>query len=135
MRRGVAALLVCAAALAGCGDGSDGTADAPRDVSPRQAAAEARATKAGLDRALERYREGDRGAAADAVAATRGEHFAAVEPALAKVDAVLARRLHAALGTELPKLIDDGVTVSVLARRLVAVERDLDTAAGRLGTP
>ncbi len=115
MRRGLACLLA-AALLAGCGgdDGGGGGGDA------------ATGTKRGLDRALESYREGDRIEAGERVEQAREEHFARLEPGIR--DGTLARRLHAALYEELPRLIDEGVTVSELATRLTAVEADIDRA-------
>jgi len=100
-----------------------------------RAAAEASETKVGLDRALEHYREGDRGAAADVVKSTLSDHFALVEPPLRRVDATLAARLHGELVVTLPKLVDEGVTVSQLAQRLADVEVDLDDAVIKLRAP
>lgn len=108
--------MLVVASLAGCGgdDGGDGSGNP------------ATQTKRGLDRALAAYREGDRTEAGDLVADAREDHFARLEPEID--DKALARRLHAALYDELPRLIDEGVTVSELAVRLTAVEADIDRA-------
>jgi hypothetical protein len=133
MRAAVVAVLL-AAVLAGCGGSGGGGGSGGADTAVR-AAAEASETKVGLDRALEHYRQGDRGAAADVLKATRGEHFALVEGPLRGVDATLAARLHTAMRVTLPKLVDDGVTVSELAQRLADIEVDLDDAVVKLRAP
>jgi hypothetical protein len=103
-------------ALAGCG-GDDGGAGSGSDATQ---------AKRGLDRALAAYREGDRSEAADEVGRARDEHFSRVEPTLR--DRALAKRLHAAFYEDVPRLIEQGVTVSALAARLAAVEEQLDRA-------
>lgn len=136
MARATVAVLLAVAALAGCGGGDDGGAGAtPTNVSADRAAAEASETKTGLDRALERYREGDRVAAADEVRRTREDHFRLVEVRLRDVDPALTARLIRAMERTLPKAVDDGVTVSQLAERLVDVEADLDDAVVKLRAP
>ncbi|HEX6388743.1 MAG TPA: hypothetical protein VFZ89_04845 [Solirubrobacteraceae bacterium] len=110
------AVALVAVALAGCGGGDGGGGGGDPAV----------ATKRGLDRALEAYREGDRGDAAERFEDTRDDHFSRLEPELR--DERLARRLHAALYDEVPRLIDEGVTVSALAARLAAIQADIDRA-------
>jgi hypothetical protein len=133
--RAALAGLLAAAILAGCG-GDDGAIGGDQGrVDDDRAAAEAGETKIGLDRALEKYREGDRSATAERVEQAREEHFALVEPALRDDDAALAAQLHRELYNELPGLIEDGVTVSELAERVAEVEVDLDDAVVKLRAP
>jgi hypothetical protein len=131
--RPVVLALVAAAVLAGCG-GDDGGGGGPSGsaATPDALVSEA---KHGLDAALAEYRDGDRSAAADRLKQARDDNVPRFEPALRKIDAPLASRVHRTLYTELPKLIDDGVTVSVLAERLAGAEVDLDDAVVKLRTP
>jgi hypothetical protein len=131
--RALAAAALAVIAVAGCGSDNDG--GGPRRVDDDRAAAEATETKRGLDSALEKYREGDRSAASDRLESARRDHFDLVEPALREDDAVLASALHLAMYEQLPQAIDEGVTVSALAERLVDVEVDLDSAVVKLRAP
>jgi hypothetical protein len=129
--RAAFAVVLSAAVLAGCG-GDDGTAAPSPAATPDALVSE---VKHGLDTALAHYRDGDRSAAAGRLGRARDDNVPRFEPALRKVDAQLAARVHRALYAELPKLIDDGVTVSVLAERLADAEVDLDDAVVKLRAP
>jgi len=127
--------LLAAAVLAGCG-GDDGDGGPPGRVDADRAAAEVTATKVGLDRALAEYRDGDRSAAADRLSDAREDHFApTVDPLLRARHGALAARLRRSLNDELPRLIEEGVTVSELAARIVEVQAELDDAVVKLRAP
>lgn len=128
-------LLTASLGLVACGGNDDDKVSEEAKAAqstPAEAAKEAELAKTKLDEAVNTYREGDRKTASTQIADAYLEHFEDVEGPLEKIDETLNEKIEEEMSEELRKLADQGVEVSVLAKRVAAVQADLDTAIEKL---
>jgi hypothetical protein len=124
--------LMSGLALAACGGGDSGSADA---VSSQEATAEIDEIKAMLDDGLTQYRSGDAEAAEQIVGDAYLEHFEKVEHPLEERDPELMEKLEKRISTEIRDEMKSGTEADTIASLIDETKMDLDTAKAKLSEP
>jgi hypothetical protein len=119
-------------ALAACGGGDSGSADA---VSSQEATAEIDEIKTMLDDGLTKYRSGDAEAAEQIVGDAYLEHFEKVEHPLEERDPELMEKLEKRISTEIRDEMKSGTEADTIASLIDETKMDLDTAKAKLSEP
>jgi hypothetical protein len=136
---GFVAIAACGAVtVPGCGGDSGGSKDSSAPIAATatnpnaKAIQEIAATRAGLDRAVEQLRGGDRDAAEDTVAETYLQHFELVEGPLDEVDHELNEELEETIKAKLRKAISSGAKPAEVRKLVDEIDAELDTAEEKL---
>lgn len=124
--------LMSGLALAACGGGDSGSADA---VSSQEATAEIDEIKTMLDDGLTKYRSGDAEAAEQIVGDAYLEHFEKVEHPLEERDPELMEKLEKRISTEIRDEMKSGTEADTIASLIDETKMDLDTAKAKLSEP
>jgi hypothetical protein len=124
--------LMSGVALAACGGGDSGSADA---VSSQEATAEIDEIKTMLDDGLSKYRSGEAEAAEQIVGDAYLEHFEKVEHPLEERDPELMEKLEKRISTEIRDEMKSGTEADTIASLIDETKMDLDTAKAKLSEP
>lgn len=124
--------LLTTLALAACGSDSKSEEESEAAATPAEAVERIGKVRESLDRAVARYKAGDKKSADRTVGDTYLEEFEYVEAPLEKVDKELNEQLEDGIREELRKKIKDGASVQEVEAYVSDLKTKLDKAEAAL---